>query len=84
MQDFQKQLLIWIKALKKVGVTLYDNNGKFKGLRKILEELKPKLADMSDEERNYFLTTIAGSEGLKVMNNLLGTSKEGIEKLRML
>ena len=68
------------KALKKVGVTLYDNNGKFKGLRKILEELKPKLADMSDEERNYFLTTIAGSEGLKVMNNLLGTSKEGIEK----
>ena len=67
-------------ALKKVGVTLYDNNGKFKGLRKILEELKPKLAHMSDEQRNYFLTTIAGSEGLKVMNNLLGTSKEGVEK----
>jgi len=67
-------------ALKKVGVTLYDNNGKFKGLRKILEELKPKLAQMNDEQRNLFLTTIAGSEGLKVMNNLLGTSKEGIEK----
>lgn len=68
------------KALKKAGVTLYDNNGKFKGLRKILEELKPKLAQMNDEQRNLFLTTIAGSEGLKVMNNLLGTSKEGIEK----
>ena len=68
------------KALKKVGVTLYDNNGKFKGLRKILEELKPKLAQMNDEQINLFLTTIAGSEGLKVMNNLLGTSKEGIEK----
>ena len=68
------------KALKKVGVTLYDNNGKFKGLRKILEELKPKLALMSEEQRNYFLATIAGTEGLKVMNNLLGTSKEGIEK----
>ena len=67
-------------ALKKVGVTLYDNNGKFKGLRKILEELKPKLAQMNDEQRNLFLTTIAGSEGLKVMNSLLGTSKEGIEK----
>ena len=68
------------KALKKAGVTLYDNNGKFKGLRKILEELKPKLAQMNDEQRNLFLTTIAGSEGLKVMNSLLGTSKEGIEK----
>ena len=68
------------KALKKVGITLYDNNGKFKGLRKIIEELKPKLALMSEEQRNYFLATIAGTEGLKVMNNLLGTSKEGIEK----
>ena len=68
------------KALKKVGVTLYGNNGKFKGLRKIIEELKPKLASMSEEQRNYFLATIAGTEGLKVMNNLLGTSKEGIEK----
>lgn len=68
------------KALKKVGITLYDNNGKFKGLRKILDELKPKLALMTEEERNYFLATIAGTEGLKVMNNLLGTSKEGIEK----
>ena len=68
------------KALKKVGITLYDTNGKFKGLRKIIEELKPKLASMSEEQRNYFLATIAGTEGLKVMNNLLGTSKEGIEK----
>ena len=68
------------KALKKVGITLYDNNGKFKGLRKIIEELKPKLVSMSEEQRNYFLATIAGTEGLKVMNNLLGTSKEGIEK----
>ena len=68
------------KALKKVGITLYDTNGKFKGLRKIIEELKPKLAAMSEEQRNYFLATIAGTEGLKVMNNLLGTSKEGIEK----
>ncbi len=68
------------KALKKVGITLYDNKGKFKGLRKILEELKPKLASMSEEQRNYFLATIAGTEGLKVMNNLLGTSKEGTEK----
>ena len=67
-------------ALKKVGISLYDNNGKFKGLRKILEEIKPKLAQMNDEQRNLFLTTIAGSEGMKVFTSLLGSSKEGIEK----
>ena len=36
------------KAMKKVGLTLYDNNGKFKGLRKIIEEVKPILARMTE------------------------------------
>ena len=69
------------KAMKKVGLTLYDNNGKFKGLRKIIEELKPKLALMTEEQRNYFLSTIAGSEGMKVFANLLGASKEELDKV---
>ena len=66
------------KALKKVGITLYDNNGKFKGLRKIIEEIRPKLARMTEEQRNYFLATIAGTEGLRVMATLLGTTEEGM------
>lgn len=68
-------------ALKKVGLTLYDNNGKFKGLRKILEEMKPALARMTDEQRNYFLTTIAGTEGMTLLSTLLKTNKEDMEKV---
>lgn len=68
------------KALKKVGITLYDNNGKFKGLRKIIEEMKPALARMTEEQRNYFLTTIAGTEGMRVFTALLGTTKEDMKK----
>lgn len=68
-------------ALKKVGLTLYDNNGKFKGLRKILEEMKPALARMTDEQRNYFLTTIAGTEGMTLLSTLLETNKEDMEKV---
>nr|DAQ93368.1 MAG TPA: minor tail protein [Caudoviricetes sp.] len=68
-------------ALKKVGLTLYDNNGKFKGLRKILEEIKPALARMTDEQRNYFLTTIAGTEGMTLLSTLLETNKEDMEKV---
>ena len=68
------------KAMKKVGLTLYDNNGKFKGLRKIIEEVKPILARMTEEQRNYWISTIAGSEGMKIFANLLGASKEELEK----
>ena len=69
------------KALQKVGLKLYDNNGKFKGLRRILEEVKPKLAKMTEEQRNYWLTTIAGTEGMKVFASILGYSKEGMDKV---
>jgi hypothetical protein len=68
------------KAMKKVGISLYDNKGKFKGLRKIVDEMKPVLARMTEEQRNYFLTTIAGTEGMRVFSVLLGTTKEDMEK----
>ena len=68
------------KAMKKVGISLYDNKGKFKGLRKIIDEIKPVLARMTEEQRNYFLATIAGTEGMRVFSVLLGTTKEDMEK----
>lgn len=69
------------KALKKIGVSLYNNSGKFKGLRNILEEIKPKLSKMTEEQRNYILTTLAGTEGLKIFSSILGYSAEGVEKV---
>lgn len=69
------------EALKKVGISLYDNKEKFKGLRNILDEMKPKLAKMTDEQKNYFLTTIAGTEGLRVLTSVLGYSAEGVQKV---
>ena len=69
------------KALKVMNLKLYDSQGKFKGLRKIVEEMRPILARMTDEQRNYILTTIFGSEQMRIITSLLGTSKEGFETL---
>ena len=69
------------KALKVMNLKLYDSQGKFKGLRKIVEEMRPILARMTDEQRNYILTTIFGSEQMKIITSLLGTSKESFETL---
>ncbi len=64
-----------------INLKLYDSQGKFKGLRKIIEEMRPILARMTDEQRNYILTTIFGSEQMRIITSLLGTSKEGFETL---
>ena len=69
------------KALKVINLKLYDSQGKFKGLRKIVEEMRPILARMTDEQRNYILTTIFGSEQMRIITSLLGTSKEGFDTL---
>ena len=69
------------KALKVINLKLYDEQGKFKGLRKIVEEMRPTLAKMNDEQKNFILTTIFGSEQMKIITSLLGTSKESFESL---
>ena len=69
------------KALKLMNLNLYDNQGKFKGLRKIIEEMRPALDRMTDKQRNYILTTIFGSEQMRIITSLLGTSKEGFDTL---
>ena len=69
------------KALKVINLKLYDSQGKFKGLRKIVEEMRPILARMTDEKRNFILTTIFGSEQMRIITSLLGTSKESFETL---
>ena len=69
------------KALKVINLKLYDSQGKFKGLRKIVEEMRPILARMTDEKRNFILTTIFGSEQMRIITSLLGTTKESFESL---
>lgn len=65
----------------KTGTTLYDTNGKFKGLRKIIAESKPALDRMTEAQRNQWIATIAGTEGLKVWASIAGYSVEGTDKV---
>ena len=68
------------KQFKKVGLEIYDQNGKFKGLRKIIEESKPALMKLTEEERNQWLATVAGTEGLTAWTAVLNNSVESTKK----
>lgn len=69
------------EQLEKTGTKLYDQNGKFRGLRTIIMESKVALSKMSEEQRNTWLATIAGTDGLKIWSSIMGTSKEDMQKL---
>lgn len=70
-----------IAEFSKAGTTLYDTSGKFKGLRKIIAESKPALDRMTEAQRNQWIATVAGTEGLKVWASIAGYSAEGMDKV---
>ena len=70
-----------LKMMVKTNTTLYDKQGKFKGLRKIIAEAKPALEKLTDAEKNQWLATVVGTEGLKVWNSIMNYSVEGTKKV---
>lgn len=59
------------KALKKLGFSAFDNQGKFKGLEYIIKDLSKKMAGMTEEQRNNIIAMVAGKEQISTFNKLL-------------
>jgi TP901 family phage tail tape measure protein len=75
----QKMLDPTIQAkaqLAGVSLNTYDANGKFVGLRNIIEQLSPQFQRMSQEQRNVAASTLFGSSAAQGMTQILmaGTS----------
>lgn len=68
-------------ALTNLNIQLYDQQGKFKGLKTISDELKKATANLTQEERNRYLAIIAGGEGMKILDSLMGTTEENYNKV---
>lgn len=68
-------------ALTDLNIQLYDQQGKFKGLKTISDELKKATANLTQEERNRYLAIIAGGEGMKILDSLMGTTEENYNKV---
>ncbi len=65
------------KALKELNVSLYDEQGAMRPLPAIMEDLRKATAGMTQEQRNWYIKTIAGNYGLNAMNVLLDEGAEG-------
>ena len=58
------------KAMQKLGVSAFEN-GKFKGLKQTLTEVRDKLAGMTEEEQNYYKARIGGKHHIDAFTHLL-------------
>lgn len=64
-------------VMDDLGISFYDNEGKMKSLTEIVAMLESSMAGLSDEEKQYALTTLFGTESLSGMLALIngGSSK---------
>ena len=68
-------------ALKDLNIQLYDQQGHFRGLKALSDDLKVATAGLTQEEKNRYLTMIAGGEGMKILASIMGTTEENYNKV---
>lgn len=67
------------KAMSAIGVSAYDSEGKFKGITNVLKEVQEKTKNLTEEERNNYLTMIAGKTQLTTLNALMAGLSNTLE-----
>ena len=57
--------------MESLGLSAFDSEGKFKGLKETLLELNNSVSGMTEEQRNATLSAIGGKQHLDALNDLL-------------
>ena len=68
-------------ALSDLGITLYDAEGNMRSMPDILGQLSSSMEGLTEEERNNYVQTLAGTYGMKAMNTLLAGGPAGWDKM---
>ena len=66
-----------VGALRELNIELYDEQGVMKSLPDIIGQLSDAMAGMTEEQKNSYVQTLAGTYGMKAMNTLLAEGTAG-------
>jgi TP901 family phage tail tape measure protein len=67
--------------LKKLGMNVFDSNGKFVGMRDIIAQLQPKLAGMTQEQRLMAERMLFGATAGRELDAVLLEGTSGYDKI---
>ncbi len=68
-------------AWRELNVELYDSRGVMRDFPDILSDLEGALGGMTQQQRDYYVLTLAGSYGQKALNTLLAEGRDGWEAM---
>lgn len=69
------------EAWSELGISVYDAEGKFRGMTTVLSETKEKFQELTNEEQQYFLKRAVGTDNITAFNNLMNASGGEIQAL---
>lgn len=70
------------KALEKMGISAFDSEGNFKGMEKVMYEVRDALEDMDDETRAHYQSMISGLHHTKAFSAILNGLGEEYQDLK--
>lgn len=68
-----------LNAYKKLGVNIYDAAGNTRNFRDILKDTNRAMAGLTEEQKNSYMSTIAGANYYSIYKNLLEGVTEGVD-----
>lgn len=68
--------------IKQLGLEFYDAQGRMKSMGAIAEELRMKMAGLSQEDRNRAMTVIFGTDAMRTAIGLMNQGAAGLENYR--
>ncbi|MFS0078208.1 phage tail tape measure protein [Corynebacterium striatum] len=70
------------EAIEKLGLTVYDSNGKFVGMASLLEQLKMASKAMTDEQYQAATATLFGSDAMRLSGIAAQQGAQGFNTLK--
>lgn len=70
-----------LKAYSKLGISMYDRNGNFRGVETVLKETGEVLDKMTEQEKNPIMKQLFGTNYMNEGNILLNAIKETTDEL---
>lgn len=70
-----------LDVMEDLGISFYDNEGKMKSLTEMISMLQKATKGLTDEEQQYALTTLFGTESLSGMVALINRGSDDLEDM---
>jgi len=69
-------------AMEKLNISAFDSQGKFKGMGNVLKEVNDKTKDLTQEEKNMYLSMIGGKTQLTALQALTAGVGDEFDSLK--